>query len=718
METADALIEYFDSSNKAKIELQHLIDSNSETHFVDLEDVRNHNPELHSQIQDRFMHQYKSLRETFKTYSLQTVGRPLDLAFFNPSRRLPLRNLRSNTLGCLVSFKGTATRSSQVRPELCEGVFRCRDCGTRIANVAQDHKYTEPLFCPNDLCSNRTKYDVELNESTFTNWQRINVQEDNEEVPEGSLPRTIDLIVRNELVEHITPGSSLIFTGYTAAIPSGTSLAVNRCAPVLEGVADEKPRRVSKDMDYKIVFFCIHANVATESSDFTETELEIIRKIQSSPGLYEKLYNSLFPTIYGHSNIKASILLMLAGGVSKTKNGMKIRGDINLLLVGDPGTAKSQFLKHTAAIQPRAIYTSGKSSTAAGLTAAVVKDGETGEFTIEAGALMLADNGVCCIDEFDKMTYKDQVSIHEAMEQQTITIAKAGINASLNSRTSILAAANPIRGRYDKRRSLRQNINLSAPIMSRFDLYFVLIDDISELNDKKISEAILNNHLVHHPCYRKKNTFCSSSGPSSLSTFTPTGPSSLCPFTIDEVVLYIKYIKSKKPVLLEEAAELLITKYIGLRQDSLLNTNNYKMTARHLESLIRLSEALAKIHNDTVVGISHIEEAHRLIKSSVVEVCGEDITFVTKENVEPFVITSKDYLRIMNSLVYLVKSFKLNRNELCLRYLELIEENIGSTEQLATERTKCERTIDFLIENEGVMFEVDDVVFVHPNFDN
>merc|ERR1719319_7927 len=306
-------------------------------------------------------------------------------------------------------------------------------------------------------------------------------------------------------------------------------------------------------------------------SKMSAEEWESVYKMSQDKNLYSNLITSLFPTIHGNDEVKRGIALMLFGGVAKTTGeSTSLRGDINVCVVGDPSTAKSQFLKMVSDFSPRAVYTSGKASTAAGLTAAVVRDEESGEFVIEAGALMLADNGVCCID---KMDVKDQVAIHEAMEQQTISITKAGVKATLNARASILAAANPIGGRYEKSKSLKQNIEMSAPLMSRFDLFFILVDDCNEVTDYAIARRIIDLHTKPEESVERN-------------------------YTEDEVSQYLQFARMFKPKVEPEAQELLVQQYKHLRQRDSGGSakSSWRITVRQLESMLRLSEAFARLH--------------------------------------------------------------------------------------------------------------------------
>jgi replicative DNA helicase Mcm len=500
-------------------------------------------------------------------------------------RRLPekrvLREIGAEDLEKLAMVEGIVVRATQVRPTIVLAVFRCRKC----LEISQLEQTGELLRSPGSVCpycKQQSAWELLEERCKFKNTQEARIQERPEDLPPGQLPRYLDVRLENDIVDSARPGDRV---------------AVICIVRAEKQFAGEKGRLRTFNLYLEANFVDV-VGKETEVVEITREDEKKILEASKDPFVHRKLIMSLAPSIYGYGEIKEGILYLLFGGVSKhLPDGVSIRGDLNTLLIGDPGTAKSQLLQYVSRIAPRGLYTSGRGTTAAGLTAAVLRE-KTGGMVLEAGALVLADKGIACIDELDKMRPDDRVAIHEALEQQTVSVAKGGIVATLNARASVLAAANPALGRYEPHRNINENINLPVTILSRFDLIFLVKDLPEPENDSRMSEHILSLHKTRH---------------------TPEE----APFPPDFLRKYISYAKRIVPVLTPEAVKELQDFYLKMR-----NTTGKEaavaITPRQLEGLVRISEARARAFLREEVTVEDAKSAVKIMSYALYDV-GVDV---------------------------------------------------------------------------------------------
>ena len=495
----------------------------------------------------------------------------INIRFENLANVIPLKTLLSKYIGTFVAADGIVRKTDEIRPRIETGVFECRGC-MRLHEVEQSsgNHIIEPSLCSE--CGGRS-FRLLQEESKYIDTQTARMQEPLENLSGGTEPKQMLMILEDDLVDELNPGDKVRITG------------------TLKTFREE---RSGKFKNYIYVNHIEPLEQEFEELQLSEEDEEKIIELSKDPKIYDKIIASTAPSIRGYRDVKEAIALQLFGGAAKQlEDETKLRGDIHILIVGDPGIGKSQILKYVSRLAPRSIYTSGKGTSGAGLTAAAVRD-ELGGWSLEAGALVLGDQGNVCVDELDKMRSEDRSALHEALEQQTVSIAKAGIMATLNSRCSVLAAANPKFGRFDRFKVLAEQIDLPAPIISRFDLIFVIEDKPSREGDSKLAEHILKIH--------KENTV---------------------EYEIEPELLrkYIAYArKNVNPQLTDEANEILKEFYVSTRNSNPEEQGAVPITARQLEAIIRLSEACAKIKLKDVVEKEDAEKAVRLTMACLKEV--------------------------------------------------------------------------------------------------
>jgi replicative DNA helicase Mcm len=567
-------------------EIDEMMPKNSKFIIVDYNDliiepeiisIFNENPD---RIFDAFSRAIKEALQTrFPDYA-EKIKDEVRVRLVNFPLERSLRQINAETIGTITSVSGMVVRASEVKPLAKELVFICPDQHqTKIVQLkGMDVKI--PVICDNPNCKQK-EFELKPEASKFIDFQILRLQELPEDLPPGQLPHYIDVTIKQDLVDNARPGDRIILTGVVRVEQESVS-------GIQRGHSGLYRLRIEGN---NIEFLGGRGNKTSrkiEREEISPEEEKMIKALSQSPDVYDRLIDSFAPHIQGQSLIKEAILLLIVGSNQRSMgDGSKIRGDINVFLVGDPGTAKSEMLKFCARIAPRGLYTSGRGSTAAGLTAAVVRD-KTGIMMLEAGAVVLGDQGLVSIDEFDKMKPEDRSALHEVMEQQSASIAKGGIVATLNARTSILAAANPVYGKYDPFKNITENINIPIPLLTRFDLIFVVRDIPARERDEQIARHIIELH-------------------------TPQGTDKKSVIDVDLLTKYLAYAKRGSPDLTKEAEQKILDYYLQMR--NVESEEMITVTPRQLGGIIRLSTARARLLMKDKVEEEDAERAIFLIQS-------------------------------------------------------------------------------------------------------
>lgn len=508
-----------------------------------------------------------------------------------------IKDLRVFHLSTLIKVKGVITRRYPVYNSLKKLFIICSKCGDKTGPIYITNSDQNDLKLPRCVyCQGSGPYKVDKELTIYRSNQRITVQESPNSVEPGRVPRYKDVVLLGDNIDIARPGDEVEIVGIYTSLFDHAMNAKHGFAIFNTFIEANHVKRTQE----------------LQTSEITEKDKEMIIVLSKDKKIFDKIVNSIAPSIYGHDHVKRAIALALFGGTAIKRDTHRVRGDINVLMIGDPGLAKSQFLKYIQGVSHRSIYTTGKGATAVGLTASVRRDPIKGEWCLEAGALVLADTGICLIDEFDKMSDQDRTSIHEAMEQQSISISKAGIVANLQARCSVIAAANPVKGTYDNQMSFKDNVNLTDPILSRFDVLCVLKDVVRIDRDAELAEFIIGSHRVNHP---DREINAATEEHINLAK-RYNNDDSLTQELLKKYILFAK--KNYQPQLTTGVIKKLEQFYVKIRQSSAL-MSGLDIVPRHLESLVRFSQASAKIHLRQQVEASDCDIAISMLLESFIQ---------------------------------------------------------------------------------------------------
>ena len=572
--------------------------------FVDWQDLYRFDPDLADDFQTQPAQLQEYAEEALRLYDL-----PVDVSLGQAHVRVrnlpestPIRDIRADHRGKLIAVQGIVRKATDVRPKVTNAAFECQRCGTltRIPQASGD--FQEPHECQG--CERQGPFRINFDQSEFVDAQKIRVQESPEGLRGGETPQSIDLNIEDDICGKVTAGDHVSAVGILQLDQQGND---REKSAMFEVYMDGMSIQIEDEQ--------------FEEMDISDQDKQRIVELSGEDDIYEKMIGSIAPSIYGYDEEKLAMTLQLFSGVTKhLPDGSRIRGDLHMLLIGDPGTGKSQLLSYIQNIAPRSVYTSGKGSSSAGLTAAAVRDdfGEGQQWSLEAGALVLADQGIAAVDELDKMKPEDRSAMHEALEQQSISISKAGINATLKSRCSLLGAANPKYGRFDEFEPIGEQIDLEPALISRFDLIFTVTDQPDEEKDADLAEHILTTNYAGEITTHRANNATSDFSEEDVAAATETVDPTIDPELLRKYVAHAK--RSCFPTMTDEARAAIRDFYVDLRSKGEDQDAAVPVTARKLEALVRLAEASARVRLSDTVELEDAERVIATVRSSLEDV--------------------------------------------------------------------------------------------------